>query len=228
MPDKETVTELDKLKVFIDEYCLIRRRLLENLHIISGDLHIPEDTIPLNVLGMFAQHIEIAINLFNYYEDNLEGIEDEVWDRINVQERMAFVLILSCFEYVSKPYYQENKARIGLIFDKQRREKKNVSLRDMLKLSNDIRVINDEDYELWKGLLEFRNCTVHNNSISSITKEYISPPFNSETWYFPELKLNLIQGEAVQSNIWLFPHLINWTIDSIENWIRKMHNYKPK
>jgi|GEM_PF-3269230 len=226
MPEKEDITELDKLNVFIDEYCLIRRRLLENLHIISRDLEISKENIPLNVMSMICQHIEIAINLFVYYQENIDAIEDELWDRINIQERMVFALNLSCLEYMVKPYYHETKPRIGIILNTKGREKKNITLRDIIDLSNRIDVIDDHDYELWKGLLELRNCTVHNNSVSSVTKEYIFPAYESESYLFEELHLNFIEGEAVRSNIWLFPHLINWTIDSIENWIYKIHIYK--
>jgi len=178
MPDKETVTELDKLNVFMDEYYLIRRRLLENLHIISRDLEISKENIPLNVMGMISQHIEIAINLFEYYKENIDAIEDELWDRINIQERMIFVLTLSCLEYMVKPYYNENKSRIGIVLNTRRRE-----------------------------------------------KEYIFPAFKSESYLYEELHLNFIEGEAVRSNIWLFPHLINWIVDSIENWIHQIHIY---
>jgi len=225
LPEKESLTQLDKLNVFMNEYYLIRRRLLENLHIISRDLEISEESIPLNVMGMISQHIEIAINFFEYYEENIDAIEDELWDRINIQERMIFVFTLSCLEYMVKPYYHENKSRIGIILNTRGREKKNIKLRDIIDLSNRIDVINDHDYELWKGLLELRNCTVHNNSISSVTKEYIFPAFKSESYLYEELHMNFIEGEAVRSNLWLFPHLINWIVDSIENWIYQIHIY---
>jgi hypothetical protein len=226
MREKEDITQLDKLKVFTDEYYLIRNRLLAKLDIISRDLKIDKENIPPNVLSMISQHIEIALNLFKFYQENIEAIEDELWGRINIQERMVFALTLSCLEYMVKPYYNANKSRIGIIINNRGKEKKNVTLRDIIDLSNSIDVINDNDHELWKGLLELRNCTVHNNSVSSVTKEYIFPPYKSESYFFEELHLNFIEGEAVRSNIWLFPHLINWIIDSIESWIYKIHAYK--
>ncbi|MEK6224173.1 MAG: hypothetical protein N2A97_04840 [Thermodesulfobacteriales bacterium] len=118
MKEEKNISELEQLNAFIDEYCLIRRKLLENLHTINRDLKLPKDDILLSVMAMISQHIEIGINLFDYYKDNLEGIEDELWDRIKVEERMVFVLVLSIFEYVSKLYYHKNKARLGLIKDR--------------------------------------------------------------------------------------------------------------
>jgi len=222
LPEKESLTQLDELKAFIDEYCLIRRKLLENLHIINRDLEIPEDDIPLNVMAMISQHIEIAINVFEYYKDNFEKMEDELWDRINVQERMVYVLVLSTFEYVSKLYYHENKAKLGLITDRNGEEKTRIYLRDVICLSQSIRVLDNNDCNLWIGLIEFRNCIVHNNAFSSITRTYVFPSIKPNSHEYPELKLNFKEDEAVEGNYLLFPHLINWTIDSIEKWIRNI------
>jgi monomeric isocitrate dehydrogenase len=91
MPEKEEITELAQLNGFIDEYCLIRRKLLENLHLINRDLQLPKDNIPLSVMAMISQPIEIAINVLEYYKDNFEKFEDELWDRINVEEGMVLL-----------------------------------------------------------------------------------------------------------------------------------------
>jgi len=219
LPEKESLTQLDELKAFIDEYCLIRRKLLENIHLMNRDLQLPKDKIPLTVMSMISQHIEIAINVFEYYVDNLEKIEDELWDRINIQERMVFVLVLSIFEYVCKLYYHENKARLGLITVNRGIEKRRISLRDIINLSKSIHIMDDDDYHLWNGLLEFRNCIVHNNAFSSMTETYVFPSIKPESYEYPELKLKFKEGEAVEGSLLLFLHLINWTVDSIEKWI---------
>jgi len=222
MPKKEDITELDQLRAFIDEYCLIRRKLLENLYLINRDLELPRDEIPLSVMAMISQHIEIAINVFDYYQDNFEKIEDEFWDRINVQERMVYVLVLSIFEYVAKLYYHENKNRLGLIRDSGGEEKKKLYLRDIISLSQNIDVLDDEECNLWMGLIEFRNCIVHNNSFSSKTETFVFPSIKPDKYEYPELYLNFREGEAIESNFLLFPHLINWSIDSIDKWIRNI------
>jgi len=228
MKEEKNISELEQLNAFIDEYCLIRRKLSENLHTINRDLKLPKDNIPLSVMAMISQHIEIAINVFEYYKDNFDKFEEELWDRINVEERMVFVLVLSIFEYVSKIYYHENKAKLGLITDKKGEEKKRIYLRDIICLSQRIRILDSGDCSLWIGLIEFRNCIVHNNAFSSITETYVFPSIKPDSYEYPELKLKFKEGEAVEGSLLLFPHLINWTVDSIEKWIYKTHNYKSK
>lgn len=69
---------------------------------------------------------------------------------------------------------------------------------------------------------------MHNNAFSSITETYVFPSIKPDSYEYTELKLKFKKGKAVEGSLLLFPHLINWTVDSIEKWIYKTHNYKSK
>ena len=98
-------------------------------------------------------------------------------------------------------------------------------MRDIIHFSNSIHVISNDDYNLWKGVLEFRNCIVHNNAFASKTETYNFPSIKPGSFTYPELKLHFKKGEAVESSSLLFPHVLNWTTDSIKDWIYRIHNY---
>jgi len=215
----------------MSDFLLAFRQLREKAVNINeqlvGELNIDSDQIPLSVFNMIHNNIVIGIELFFYYkrlwvnlkiqpgasQARIEQIKDQNGQRIKEVQKMVFISSISSFEYVAKEYHKIHPTKLGEITRRNGR----IYLRDILKKSADINLIEEEQHKLWNGLLNFRNMIVHNNAISDM----------AETYEYPNCELAFLEGSMTQGNLLLFPHLLDWMIDAIRDWILNIDSYKP-
>jgi len=86
-----------------------------------------------------------------------------------------------------------------------------------MKRSKECDVINDEDFILWSGVINLRNCLVHNNGISDTNGEY----------NYPNIVLILKVDNMTQGDLLLFGYLLEWLLDASRQWmISLLYNIK--
>lgn len=214
-----------------DDYSISYRLLKDKIVVIQDDIHkklgIEPNNIPSTVFGMIHNHLLLGHEIFSFYdrqwsnpklaarikESEIERTKRENWDRVNEVQKMLFIASMSSFEHIAKEYHNSNPEKLGSIEKRYGR----IYLRDIIGKSHAIGIINHENYELWEGLLNLRNILVHNNAISDITLKL----------KYQNAELILNEGQMMRANLKLFPNLMDWVVEAIEDWIYRIVAYKP-
>lgn len=131
-------------------------------------------TIIHNILGFITE-------LLNWFDASWSREEkEEVFkseytiqkDKIIYVTRWGFIQTFSIIEFTIKEIIKKERYEpfSGCLIIWERGEF--VSFYKIIKIFNDMCIINDEDYIKWGDLREIRNCLVHNNAYTDIDIEY--------------------------------------------------------
>jgi hypothetical protein len=190
---------------------------------IAALIGISHTDLPAGVFGMIFNNLTLSLELISYYvstwstttttnTNSVEGARIENRERILLIQKMTFISILSSVEYCFKDYIRTFPKKIGECKDSTGR----VYLSSIINTSHLSDLISDSDFELWNGLIHLRNCLVHNNGVAQETKVYS----------YPDSQLVFAYGQMTEGNLKLFPHLIDWLLNSSKIWIGKIHTEK--
>ena len=144
---------------------------------LEKELDIDSTEIPIVALNHIHNFIMITTEVMELYRPLVEKIEGplaarrlfEFTHRIAEVQKMMLIESLSAFEYISKKYLAAYPHVLGKIADKW------VHLWDIMKKSNEKKIISDEQFELWVGVNNLRRFIIHNNTQSNITNKNSYP-----------------------------------------------------
>lgn len=179
---------------------------------IAALLGIDVHENPAGFFGMAHNTITLTLELLNYYNELwgkltsadaevAERAKDENAQRVLKIQQMAFIDMMSSFEFVAKNTVQVQNQRFGPFNGR-------IYLSSVMQRSNEIRILADDDYILWTGAIRLRNCLVHNNCIAEETNTYV----------YPEITLSVHDGAMTQGNLRMFAYLSKWLLDSTVRW----------
>jgi hypothetical protein len=202
-----------KMETIIKEYWALRKKAKDHCNNVSSTLSIQPHENPSGFYNMAFNDITVALELQDYYrkvwgkktDTNCSSIEEarkQNAHRIIAIQKMVFIEILSAFEFSAKKFLFNTSHPVGNFNGRK-------YLRKIMLRSKDAGIINDADNQLWEGVIECRNCLVHNNGYSEINADY----------QYPKCTLNLETDKMIQGNLHVFTNLIGWILDASSSWI---------
>lgn len=204
-------------------------RFIENLRVkaqnyqneIANKLLLSkQEELPTGLFGMIFNTLTLGLELLHFYyntwdkksQTNCASVKDaknENAERVILIQKMIFINTMSAIEFCFKEYVNQFPHKIGNCQNRQGW----VYLSRITKESKDNSIINDTKLAGWQGMIELRNSLVHNNGIAEKTEQYT----------YTKCTLTLEEGEKITGNLKLFPHLIDWLLDSSKEWITEMN-----
>lgn len=183
---------------------------------IRLEFRLASDATPISGLNMAHQHATLTIeSVHHYYQIWRDAVAvgnvsreqqiSENIDRLIILGKHEFIATLSSFEYCAK------QALLTMPHTIPPLEKGKIYLGKILEASNRGGLVSDSDLHLWDGIREMRNCLVHNNGTSSITKIF---SFD----YAHEMKF--VQGQQQIINMMSFPLWTQWAVSAYGEWCR--------
>lgn len=180
---------------------------------IAELLGIQSHEMPAGVYSMIFNKLTLGVELLYYYygiwkqptsmsAQSIQVAKQDNAQRVLTIERMIFLETLSSIEFCSKEYVKNHPQKIGSFSGR-------VYLRTIMERSRAQRVLSDVEFSRWVGVIELRNCIVHNNGISEKTAKYV----------YPSCELILEDGRMTQGDLVLLPSLLGWMLDSYKSWI---------
>ena len=115
---------------------------------------------------------------------------------IMLVHRMTFIEMMSAIEFFFKEYIAENPEKVGTL-------NKRASLKELLELLREKTFLSEQNHEKWDGLRELRNAIVHNDGNPRVCQSH----------EYKKATLELKEGIVVESNLLLFPNIMDWMLD---------------
>jgi hypothetical protein len=179
-----------KTYIFAYSYALRRDKNLEDLlRLIAstrerahkyGDLWCPE-TVPesLDGFGMIFNEATLVLELLDHYYSlwknlvrasgsEIEESKKENAQRVLLITKWSFVDALSSIEYSIKGTLKTLDTRQTRILRAELQTRKRVYLSAITRAAKERELIDAEQYETWKGLIETRHAIVHSNAIADV------------------------------------------------------------
>jgi arsenate reductase-like glutaredoxin family protein len=199
------------MKDIVKNYWDLRDKAKRHGDEIAVLFHIQPHELPANVFAMAFNDITITLELLDHYYKTWgdpttkisttreEAIKQNA-ERVVAIQKMVFIGIMSSVEFCGKqlayqtPYLGVFKGRIYL--------------RMIMERSKAKKIISDSDFNLWEGIINFRNTMVHNNGIAEIDMVY----------RYPKCELKMSIGKMTQGKLTLFPNLTDWVLDAAKDW----------
>lgn len=211
------------MKDVLDLNNILRDKAEKYAEDVAAEIGIASHQLPADVFNIIFNQLTLCLETLNFYyvafsnQTSAHGSIDDALrqngERIVLITKIFFLQAMSTVEKSFKDYVNIFPEKIGTCKSSSGR----VYLYNIMDQSNANAVFSHNDFNLWKGLIFFRNSIVHNNAISEETAEY----------EYPGYKLTLIKDEMVQGNIVSFLYLIDWLLDASKDWILEMHKLGP-
>jgi uncharacterized protein YutE (UPF0331/DUF86 family) len=180
-----------------------------------------------NAFNMIFNGTTLTFELLNYYFDiwnkpyplltgeKIEKIKRENAERVLEITKWAFIHALSIIEYCAKvilktvdtEQIKQLSAHLQI-----KKGKKRVYLSSIMKKSRDAGLIDEEQYQAWKGLLEIRNTVIHNNAIADETIEY----------KISDIKIVFVVGEMLRGKLDTYIKLLDITVNLYLKWLETL------
>ncbi len=183
-------------------------------------LKCQQHELPAKLFGMIFNMLTLGLELLSYYntiwskksQTNCTSVEEakkQNAERVIMIQKMIFLNTLSSIEFCFKEYIEKFPPKIG----ERKNQHGRAYLLNIVKESEKNHIINYATFTGWRGMIYLRNNLVHNNGVAEKTESYT----------YPNCTLSLESGKMTIGDLKLFPHLIDWLLDSSYEWILKMN-----
>lgn len=201
------------MKNLLTQFVQLREKSHDYGEEIKTTLNIGASEISVGVFSMIFNHLTLCLELLSYYlnvwsktknviNTSIEKSKQENAERVIMIEKMTYILVISSIEFSSKECIEKITKKIFNF-------KKRVYLREIMKKSEENKLISRTDFELWDGVIELRNTLVHNNGISEKNLKL----------NYPQCVLELQKDKMTRGSLKLFPSLIDWLLDAYKRWV---------
>ncbi len=190
----------------------IRAKGLQYQNELATRFGIPLGDPPIGGLGICHNTATLTLELLSFYNDiwakidpktvtNAAQARQQNAERVMLVTKAFYILALSGFEFAAKNGLplRSNKLMLG---------GGRIYLGSIMGASRDANLISQNTFELWSGAIELRNTLVHNNGIADRTA----------TYQFPDVKIELRQGQMATDGLLFFAALTDWATDSFRDW----------
>lgn len=195
---------------------------------ISTHVGVSHDEQPAAFFGMACNCITLTIELLDFYYNtwdvltqtmtmtmttdlNVDEVQKENSQRVILIQKMCLIQLISSLEFCTKRIIEDFPTNLGVF-------KGRIYLSKIMERSNEVGLIDTNTLLQWKGLIELRNCLVHNNGYASITYKYA----------YPGVTLNFVEGAMTHGTIRNFTQLTEWLLRASKAWIVNVNNsFKP-
>ena len=217
----------------MEELISLLKRIREKLEKYGEWLETAGLEMP-NSFNMIFNATTLILEVLHYYyqiwgiprtlpSDEIERLKKENAERVIEITKWAFVHTLSIIEYSTKEIIKKmsdeklsSYPAIRKVKDKLQAGKK-VYLSTIIKEFKEGQLISDEEYDVWRGLIETRNIIVHNNAIAEETKSFKM---------FNEFRISFVKGKMLKDKLDFFIKLLDVAIDQHHQWIRSVINLR--
>ncbi|MBK5004157.1 hypothetical protein [Pseudomonas sp. S32] len=179
------------------------------------------DSVPISAFNMACNRNIMSHEIFTYYwhdwgrarevpsEVSREVVISENWRRLSEILISQLIAALSGFEFCSKaailvelspvPNKGRGRTYLSYIFEQSYR----------------LEIISEDDFNGWSGLIELRNCYVHNNA-------YSDRDFEFTACGYPAVKM--LAGKQPKISLAAHFEYISWSIEAYARWCNGMFN----
>ena len=180
---------------------------------IAKEFSVSHNEDPAAFFGMAFNNITMTLELLDYYNrlwgsltsttcSSVDEARAQNGERVMMIQKMAFIEIMSSFEFSAKKIVLQKLARFGNFSGR-------IYLSGIMKRSQEKGLIDQPKLDLWNGAIRLRNSLVHNNGISEETACYC----------YPEVTINVVQNDMAQGNLNQFGLLSKWVLNESRAWI---------
>lgn len=185
---------------------------------IAADARVEHHEQPAAFFGMAFNAITLTLELLDFYRrtwaaqtsttyTNVEEAHDQNASRVTLIQKMCFIELMSSLEFCAKNIVAAYPVGFGAFRGR-------LYLWGIMKRSMEIGIIDDNTLEQWSGLIEQRNCLVHNNGYASLTRQYS----------YPGVNLNFVDGAMTRGSMRNWGSLTEWLLYAANNWIVTTNN----
>jgi hypothetical protein len=185
---------------------------------IAADARVGHHEQPAAFFGMAFNTITLTIELLDFYyrtwgeptttiSTSVEEARQENTNRVILIQKMCLIELMSSLEFCSKHIIAGFPESFGTL-------KGRIYLRKIMEQSRDVGIINAHTFEQWEGMIELRNCLIHNNGYASVTHQYS----------YPEVTLSFNDGLMVKGSIRNFTAFTEWLLRAARDWIMATNN----
>lgn len=183
-----------------------------------------------NSFNMIFNSTTLTLEILSYYymewgkpravpSSEVERIKKENAERVMEITKWMFIHALSILEYSTKELLkiinEENLPPELKELKNELQQGKRIYLRRIMDKSREAKLIDNEQYRTWEGLIEIRNVIIHNNAIADRTETFKLSD---------ELEVSFSKGEMLKGKLDFFIKLLNITIDRHHLWVRNVLN----
>lgn len=180
---------------------------------IAQEFSVEHHEDPAAFFGMVFNNITMTLELLDHYNrlwgnltsttcSSVEEARAQNGERVMMIQTMAFIEIMSSFEFSAKKTVIQKAARFGRFSER-------IYLSGIMKRSQEKGFIDQAKLDLWNGAIRLRNSLVHNNGISEETACY----------QYPEITVNVNQNAMTQGDLKQFGLLSKWVLNESKTWI---------
>jgi hypothetical protein len=189
---------------------------------IAADASVGHDEQPAAFFGMAFNGITLTIELLDFYYNtwavqaattcsSVEEAREQNAQRVILFQKMCLIELMSSLEFCAKHIVSGFSTGFGAF-------KGRLYLGKIMERSKEIGLIDANTLAQWKGLIEHRNCLIHNNGYASETSQYS----------YPGATLNFVDGAMTQGTIRDFTALTEWLLRASGEWVVGANNsFKP-
>lgn len=177
-----------------------------------------------NCFPMILNHLQLTNELLSFYyftwskltantiaAEREEEIRRENIERCMMISNWAFILSLSSIEYSAKAsVYAYGSASPAANLAKPKGKEKYLYLRDIMRNSKNVCLIDNSEYDDWENLIWLRNCIVHNNGIADCDKSFDIAGIRAE------------EGKVLRGSLDSFVVLTEVAIERYFTWVKAL------
>ena len=127
--------------------------------------------------------------------------------------KQLLISILSVIEYSMRNIIKcYPSSTLYLKLSEWNRRGRKIYLKDVINISHDLGIIDEEGKNNWLGIIEIRNLLIHNNAICE----------SEESLSISDLEIKMEKGKPIKMNFQTLLRLIEITIDGFHEWNRSM------
>jgi len=173
--------------------------------------------------AMIFNDTTLTLEILDYYygiwkrkrllpTDMIKRLRKENAERILGITKWSFISALSIIEYSAKEMLKMANTSSFEYLRTKLQSGKRVYLSEIIERSKKITLIDEQQYGIWRALIEVRNAVVHNNAIADIDGGY----------EIDDIEINFVKGKMVRGKLNLFIKLLGITTDQYYKWLRAL------
>jgi hypothetical protein len=173
--------------------------------------------------AMIFNDTTLTLEMLDYYygiwkrkrllpTDVIKRLREENAQRVLGITKWAFISALSIIEYTAKEMLKMANTNSFEYLRAKLQSGKRVHLSEIIERSKKITLIDVEQYETWRALIEVRNAVVHNNAIADIDGGY----------KIDDIEITLVKGKMLRDKLNFFIKLLGITTDQYYKWLRAL------
>lgn len=199
----------------------LHQRLVELNDSYVKSFGFQTDSVPISAFNMACNRNIMSHEIFTYYwhewgkerkmpsEVSRGDIISENGKRLAETLNSQLIAALSGFEFCSKAAILVDLSPVP------KKDRGRTYLSYIFEQSYRLGVISEDDFNGWSGLIELRNCYVHNNGYSDVDFEYTASGY-------PAIKM--VTGKQPKISIGAHFEYISWSIEAYARWCGGMFN----